>query len=280
MIQSGRRLIAARWRFAKSMPHNPHWYTLKETWENPQQFEEAVQMIRDRGITEVYGNRPYTVLFINQFKYWSMGAPVKETTLINRCRRKPLQAQGYDAIAYQYDHLWGTEEAQKEDKALADLLAFKPYDYVFDIGCGNGMIFPYIPEDCSYLGIDPSEKMIQVARDKYITNETHVGNYIVTRFEESCPPRPVDYAICLFGAAGYINHEGVNGVRQRLKQMLSGKGRYFFMYHVPGKIPVTYQKLKLKLPADYVFYGDGVLPGKATPFGENYMIVEGHADLL
>ena len=78
----------ATFKFAKTMAHyNPHHYTLRDTWFSHDEFFYAVRLIRRIGEVETYGNKQYTCLNINGFKYWTMGAPVGETILINR---KPL----------------------------------------------------------------------------------------------------------------------------------------------------------------------------------------------
>jgi hypothetical protein len=88
-------LEAHEWRFAKTMPHNPHWYTLRKTWENDQDFIDVVHFIRAHGFQEVYppgSKNRYTVCVLGGFKYWTMGFPCKpgpynpayDTILINR----------------------------------------------------------------------------------------------------------------------------------------------------------------------------------------------------
>jgi hypothetical protein len=77
-------LLAQQWIFAKTMPDNPHWYTLRKRWEQDADFAWTVETIRRYGYEEVYESRSYTMLNIDYMKYWTMGAPVEETILINR----------------------------------------------------------------------------------------------------------------------------------------------------------------------------------------------------
>jgi hypothetical protein len=42
-------LESAEWRFARTMPQNPHWYTLRKTWALDEDFVWAVEQIRLRG---------------------------------------------------------------------------------------------------------------------------------------------------------------------------------------------------------------------------------------
>ncbi len=76
-------LEAAPWTFAKTMPHNPHHYTLRAKWAEAD-FVWVVEQIRAHGYTERFKGRAYTLFAVNGFKYWTMGNPLPETTLINR----------------------------------------------------------------------------------------------------------------------------------------------------------------------------------------------------
>ena len=91
-ITSARAYIAkVRWQFAKTMPQWPHWYTVRE-W-NPDlesEFEAFATLIRETGVvkpwprTSAHPKYHHTYLTIDGFEYWTMGAPISETTVINR----------------------------------------------------------------------------------------------------------------------------------------------------------------------------------------------------
>jgi hypothetical protein len=88
-------LIAGRpWTFAKTMPENPHEYTLRKEWADDPAFDEAVRLIRSLGYRHYFGGHPYLQLDLDGHTYWTMGWPVAQTILINR---KPLPARP-DAI--------------------------------------------------------------------------------------------------------------------------------------------------------------------------------------
>ena len=80
-------LADADWTFAKTMPENPHHYTLRKRWTADIGFDDVVLFIRQHGNREQYKGAWYTVLAVGSFRYWTMGAPVPQTILINR---KPL----------------------------------------------------------------------------------------------------------------------------------------------------------------------------------------------
>ena len=82
-------LMDASFRFAKSMPKFPHYYTLRNTWINDSEFVDVVLFMRANGIVEKWNNRNFVYDYANGFKYWTMGNPVcyedkSKTILINR----------------------------------------------------------------------------------------------------------------------------------------------------------------------------------------------------
>ncbi len=73
-----------QWIFAKTMPDNPHYYALRKQWQGAMAFNHFVQIIRDANIIETFKNIDYNVMQIDDYIYWSMGAPTSITILINR----------------------------------------------------------------------------------------------------------------------------------------------------------------------------------------------------
>ena len=79
----------ADWTFAKTMPHIPHEYTLKKN--SPREvFDAAVVFIREQGEVRPWGKYVHTYLDHDGWTYWTMGAPVPATILINRERTRKL----------------------------------------------------------------------------------------------------------------------------------------------------------------------------------------------
>lgn len=78
-------IAQAQWVFAKTMPDSPHWYTLRRTNDSAE-FERAVLDIRTFGYTRRYKGYDYTSYDLDCWYYWSMGAPLEETILINRAQ--------------------------------------------------------------------------------------------------------------------------------------------------------------------------------------------------
>ena len=83
-----REMIArCEWTFAKTMPFAPHEYIFKGRCPlSAEEFEYFVNMQREHSIRERWGkyNNPY--LYVDDYKYWTMGAPLEDTTVINRAK--------------------------------------------------------------------------------------------------------------------------------------------------------------------------------------------------
>lgn len=102
LVRLGEVLERQKWTFAKTMPYNPHWYSLRQTWSEPDEdFLFAVDQIRRFGYFQKYGNRWFTCHDVGEHFYWTMGNPwqrvsdvgwdeLKGTRLINR---KPITAK-------------------------------------------------------------------------------------------------------------------------------------------------------------------------------------------
>ncbi len=77
-----------RWQFAKTYAETaPHEYTVRD-WmpgkESQERFDQFICLIRQHGVIEKFWGEPHTYLYVGDWKYWTMGAPVDETIVINR----------------------------------------------------------------------------------------------------------------------------------------------------------------------------------------------------
>ncbi len=73
-------ISSVRWKQAKSEKFK-HSYTVRE-W-HPDTFERAVKIIRKYGVPERFYKQTYVYLYIDGLKYWTMGAPLEKTIIIN-----------------------------------------------------------------------------------------------------------------------------------------------------------------------------------------------------
>ena len=75
------------WIFAKTYKTAPHEYVLRRA--KPELEPEIINFvlyIRSEGHDEEFCGKSYRYAKIGEYKYWTMGAPIEETTLINRAK--------------------------------------------------------------------------------------------------------------------------------------------------------------------------------------------------
>lgn len=82
----GQTLEQCNWVFARTMPNNPHSYTLKKDMEDDQLFLKLVSHIRYFGELEIFEGVMYRVFYYNGYKYWEHPCDNKneDVDLINR----------------------------------------------------------------------------------------------------------------------------------------------------------------------------------------------------
>ena len=81
-----RFIDSANWVFAKTYAKTaPHEYAVRG--KNPfleEEFVYFVKFIREHGYKERFWSQKYTYYDVGEYKYWTMGNPIDETTIINR----------------------------------------------------------------------------------------------------------------------------------------------------------------------------------------------------
>lgn len=77
----------ARWTFAKTMPDWPHEYLVRGRVD-ARLFVTLVEHIRANGYQGRFYSRAIAYFDHDGRTYWTMGAPVDKTTIINRCRKE------------------------------------------------------------------------------------------------------------------------------------------------------------------------------------------------
>lgn len=83
-----REMVArCQWTFAKTMPWAPHEYIVRDKCPlAEEEFIDFVNMQRDYGVKEHWGKYNHPYLYIDDYKYWTMGAPIEKTIIINRAK--------------------------------------------------------------------------------------------------------------------------------------------------------------------------------------------------
>ncbi len=251
------RLEKARWIFARTMPENPHEYTLRKEWQDDEEFIEVVKAIRMHGRKELFKGQEYIYFYVNGYKYWTMGAPLNKTILINRAVAK--YHTSYDDIAEEYDSLYDDPEHKKEDEIIKEALSPFIKGRVLDIGCGTGLgarLFQGLYDE--YIGIDKSYKMIEVARRK----NRHLSNVrFINVSVKDFYMRGFNVIIALYGVFSYLTP----GEQMKVIKSLNGE-RLFLMCYAEGykaktgqgddKYPCIAREL---LPCNYTVFNKYVL---------------------
>ena len=69
------------------MPEWPHEYLVRSRVDT-QLFESLVRHVREHGLEGRFYRRVLTYFAEDRLLYWTMGEPIEETTIINRCREQ------------------------------------------------------------------------------------------------------------------------------------------------------------------------------------------------
>lgn len=231
------------YRFAKSMPYMPHWYTLRKEWDSDL-FSKTVIQQRELGYDKVWGGRSYRYFNANGYQYWTMGASVETTILINRAKIK--YSTLYDDIATSYDSWYETPECYKENLTIFQSLELENSSKILDVGCGTGLLLDHIAllpliekMDIQYNGIDPSQEMLGVLSNKH---PHYSENTMCSKFEDFYSSKDFTHIVSLFGSPSYIKKESLNKLYD-----LSVAKKFFYMFYKKGYLPKYEEHLNIEV---------------------------------
>lgn len=80
-------VASVKWTFAKTMPKCPHEYIVRDRVD-ANLFVQLVQHIRAHGYEGRFYHKRNMYFDHDGMAYWTMGNPVEETTIINRCPKE------------------------------------------------------------------------------------------------------------------------------------------------------------------------------------------------
>jgi hypothetical protein len=78
---------SSQWMFAKTMPEWPHEYLVRDRVDRVL-FAALAHHIRQHGVEGRFYQRTLIYFAEDGLLYWTMGEPIEETTIINRCREE------------------------------------------------------------------------------------------------------------------------------------------------------------------------------------------------
>ena len=113
---------SSQWTFAKTMPEWPHEYIVRERVDE-NLFVRLVRHIRANGYEGKFYRKSITYYDNGGLVYWTMGAPLEETIIINRCRKEN---------SYEYRLLKGTLPESKSGRKKGSLCC--KFSYVVSFG--------------------------------------------------------------------------------------------------------------------------------------------------
>ena len=84
----GELLEQQRYKFAKTMPWNPHFYTLKATWQDPAVYKAVIAWILENGELRRWGKQGTVRRYFDhgEWRYWPMTTDPNESILLNRAK--------------------------------------------------------------------------------------------------------------------------------------------------------------------------------------------------
>ena len=85
-------IASEKWTFAKTMPEWPHEYIVKERVDEIL-FVELVLHMRKYGYEGRFYTKTITYFDQDGYTYWTMGAPIEETIIINRTQTENTYEQ-------------------------------------------------------------------------------------------------------------------------------------------------------------------------------------------
>lgn len=185
----------------------------------------------------------------------------------------------YDLIADDYEKFFDKESYAEEDLELSKMLPNPEGLRVVDIGCGTGLGYNLLKrkilwKSFSYLGIDPSEKML----DKFALKTVDLQvEWMQTTFEHFKSSEKFDLAISTYGSVSYVKPKSM----KKLRTILNKGGRFFLVFYKDDYRPITHEVFKDKVEmhnfkfSEYKPYLKKV--SKDVHFKEwhNYIIAEG-----
>lgn len=104
-------VATSAWTFAKTYAKTwPHEYIVRDRVDE-RLFVQLVGHIRAHGYEGAFYSKPITYFDEDGMVYWTMGAPIEETTIVNRCTKEQ---------SYEYRAKHGTLPESESKRAKSD----------------------------------------------------------------------------------------------------------------------------------------------------------------
>ena len=222
-------ISSVQWTWAKTYLSIPHEYIVRgRCGLTDQEFEYLVHAQREHGVYEQWHKYNLPYLYIDGYKYWTMGDAIENTTIINRQK-----------VFTEFDALDHQEVAQRNELIQEVVRLFNSAfagREVYEGGCGEGRTIQNfgIPPH-QYRGVDPSQKAIDKLKAAF---PEYAGRVFRNSFEESVNYWSKSNAVILatFGAASYF-------MEPYLKILAGSRLDYFLMFYREGYCPEVFLQM-------------------------------------
>lgn len=211
------------WKWAKSMIDIPHEYIVRGKCALSEDEFKCFFDAQRTGKHEVWRQYNHQYIYIDGWKYWTMGNPWEMTKVMNRAR----VFDSFDSFEWPLYREYSEYEVAMMSETIINSFGGKK---VFECGFGNGDFVKFSdikPEN--YYGVDPSKKAIQLFR----SNTPGFGRKCSRLSFEEANKRWLyadSVVIALFGAASYFMYEYLN--------ILAENGLdYCLMFYREGYVP-------------------------------------------
>ena len=234
-----RTLIArVNWTWAKTYISLPHEYIVRgRCGLTDDEFEYLVRAQREHGIPEQWHKFNFPYLYIDGYKYWTMGDAIENTTIINR--QKVFSE--FDSIGvFEERVIYNGRDLTHCDYELllCDFLrAFgNTRKVIYEAGCGSGLTYDFFHfRPNMYWGVDPSKTAIE----KFKSSHPELIDRLFCRsFEESVNywTKGNNIVLATFGAASYF-------MKPYLSILAESGQDYFLMFYNEGYCPESFKDM-------------------------------------
>lgn len=257
----GRLIEKMPYRYATTMKDNPHSYTMRAEWKDDNNFDWAVQYIREHGYNNYYKGYQYTQIDVNEYFYWTMGAKIEDTILINRKVRN--EKVYHDHYAEAYYKRFQDKASHLENKKVFKIIGDVTNQSVLDIGCGTGLFLEYT-QPLKYLGIDPSCNMLSIMKRNWPrakTIKTDLKRFVGGRY---------DIVACLFGVPNYFTSIELN----RLPELVHIDGRVIVMLYKDDYEPISHGLTDVEISHNKYIDIENILPGAKRHNFNNHILYD------
>ncbi len=111
----------------------------------------------------------------------------------------------YEIMAKYYDEMYSWKDYEKETQRLVEIIGkYKSTEgtNLLDVGCGTGAHINYLRQRYKVTGVDLSEEMLKVARDRFKDVQFFQQDMTTMNLDMK-----FDIMTCLFGAIGHLTTE-------------------------------------------------------------------------